>query len=263
MASFSSIFQWTTEPIIFFLDCVLLFLLFRKKLYRQLKFFCVYIVILCLLEPAGFWISFLPWFLSPAWSTTYWSIQFVLSLLRLLTIAEISRRSLVAYPAVWSFGWRMLSAAAAILFSWTAYSAFKGRHHFRIFIAVGGQRFEIMQVILLLLVLFLGVYYHVRISQLNRMILIGICIFSAIQIANDPLLLAKIPADSVFGYIRPGSFLIPMMIWTYAVWRWGGTSTAPPDLISQEKYDELSPQIHDRLQELNDKLSDLTGKRRR
>jgi hypothetical protein len=263
MASFSSIFNWATEPLIICLDFALLVLLIRRKLYRKLLFFFAYVVLLSVQEPVGWWISFLPWSRSPTWSTTYWSIQFFLSLLRLLTIAEISRRSLISYPAVWSFGWRMLSAAAAILVAWTAYSAFQSRHHFRIFIAVGGQRFETMQAILLLLLLFLGVYYRVQISQLYRMILIGICIYSAIQIANNPLLLAKIPADSVFGYIRRGSFLIPMVIWTYAVWRWGGTSSTPPDLISQEKYDELSPQIHDRLKELNDKLSDLTGARRR
>lgn len=263
MASFSSIFNWATGPFGIGLELALFVLSIRYKLYRKLIFFFAYIVLLGAQEPVIWWVSYLPWFNSTAWGNTYWSIQLCLSLLRLLTIAEISRRSLVPYPAVWSMGWRLLSAAAAILLAWTAYSAFQGRHHFRIFIAGGFQRFETMQAILLLLLLFLGVYYRVRISQLYRLILIGICIYSAIQIANNPLLLAKIPADSVWQYIYRGSFLIPMVIWTYAVWRWGGTSTTPPDLISQEKYDELSPQIHDRLKELNDKLSDLTGNRRR
>lgn len=258
MASFSSIFQWTTEPLTLCLEWTLLFLSLKNKIYRQLKFFSAYILVLCVQEPVGLWISSLPWFRSTAWNNTYWSIQLCLSVLRLLTIAEISRRSLIAYPAVWNFGWRLLSFAAAILVSWTAFSAFRGRHYIRIFVAVVGQRFETMQAVLLLLLLFLGVYYRVRISQLYRLILIGICIYSAIQIANNPLLLAKIPADSVFGYIRRGSFLIPMVIWTYAVWRWGGTSSSPPDLISQEKYDDLSPQIHNRLRELNDKLADLS-----
>jgi hypothetical protein len=263
MANFSTIFGWATGPLIACLDFALLVLSIRRKLYQKLVFFFSYVVLLSAQEPVIWWVSSLPWFYSDAWRNTYWSIQLCLSILRLLTIAEISRRSLIAYPAVWNFGWRLLSAAAAILLSWTAFSAFHGRHYIRIFIAVGGQRFEMMQAVLLLLLLFLGVYYRVRISQFYRLILIGICIYSAIQIANDPLLLTKVPADSVWEYIRRGSFLIPMVIWTYAVWRWGGTSTNPPELISQEKYDQLSPQIQDRLQELNDKLSDLTGKRRR
>lgn len=263
MVSFPSIFYWATVPLNFCLEFALLFLSFRRKLYRKLVFFFAYVVLLAVQEPVTWWVSYSPWYYSNAWGNTFWSIQFVLSLLRLLTIAEISRRSLRSYPAVWSLSWRVLSAVATLLMTWTAYSALRGPYYIRLFVAIGGRRFETMQAVLLLLLLFLGVYYGVRISQLYRLILIGICIYSAIQIATNQLLLAKIPADSIFEYIRRGSFLIPMAIWTYAAWRWGAASTAPPDLISQEKYDEMSPQIHDRLRDLNDKLSDLTGKRRR
>jgi hypothetical protein len=68
--------------------------------------------------------------------------------------------------------------------------------------------------------------------------------------------------DSIFGYIRRGSFLVASLIWTYALWRWGTISNTPPELISQGKYDDVSPQVHDRLRQLNGKLSDLIGKRR-
>jgi type VI protein secretion system component VasK len=115
-----------------------------------------------------------------------------------------------------------------------------------------------MQALLLLLVLLLGVYYQVRISHMYRLILIGFCVYSAVQVANNQfLLLNNAPGDSVFGYIRKGSFLIALAIWTYAVWRWGADSTTPHNLISQSQYNELSPQIHDRLRELNDKLAKL------
>jgi hypothetical protein len=209
------------------------------------------------------WVSYLPYYNSAGYRYVYWSSQFLLSALRLLTIAEIARRSLRDYPAVWALAWRTLSVAALFLLSWTSYSAIQQLHHFRRFLAVPGQRLESMEAILLLVVLFLGVYYRVRISPLYRWILVGICIYSAIQVANNPiLLLNKLAADSVFIYIRRGSFLLPLAIWTYAVWRWGASSTTPPDLISQERYDALSPEIHDRLRELNDKLSDFMGKHR-
>ena len=137
-------------------------------------------------------------------------------------------------------------------------------HHFRQFIAAADQRFEFMQAIPLLLLLLLGAYYRVRISPLYRLILIGICIYSSVEVANSQFFAAKIiPGVTIFGYIRHGVFPIVLVIWTYAVWRWSATSTRPPDLISQEEYDSLSPQIHDRLRELNDRLSDLMGKRGR
>jgi len=263
MVSFSAIYQWASSPIDI-LEVTLLVVACRRRLYKRLAFFFAYVVLVPVWEIGEWWVSFTPWFYSVSYGYVFWSTQFVLSLLRLLTIGEIARRSLRGYPAVWTFAWRALSIAALLLFSWTTYSAFQYAHHFRRFLAIGGQRFEFMQAILLLLLLFLGVYYRVQVSRLYRWILIGICIYSSVQIANNQfLLLNKLSADSIFTYIRRGSFIAPVAIWTYAVWRWGNTPAQPPELISQSAYDKISPEIHDRLRELNDKLADLTGKRRR
>jgi hypothetical protein len=261
MTSFSSVFQWATEPAIICLYLGLIFFAITRRLDRQLKFFSVYIVIASLLEIFGWWATYSPWHSQSTYRYAYWSVQFVLSLLRLLTIAEISRRSLRGYPAVWAFASRLLITVAVILLAWTTSSAIGNVHHFRRFITAGDQRFECMQAILLLLVLAIGAYYHIEIPPLYRLILVGIGIYSAIQVANDQI--AFLNTSSVFDYIRRGTFPIALAIWTYAVWRWGSSPDAVPDRISQEKYDQLSPQIHDRLRELNDKLSDLTGKRRR
>ncbi len=234
---------------------------YRRRLYRQLVFFSIYIVVLNLYDAVNEWVSFLPLFKTLVWNYVYWSAQFVFALLRLLTIAEISRRSLRGYPAVWGFAWRLMSAAAVILLAWTTDSAIQNAHHMRKFIAVVGQRFEFMEAILLLLLLLLGVYYHVRISPLYRWILIGICIYSALLVANGQFWLIKTGLGVlIFAYVRRAAFLVPLVMWTYAVWRWGAGSDAPPDLIPQATYDDLSPQIHDRLKDLNDKLNKL-GKR--
>jgi hypothetical protein len=257
MLSFSAIYQWATAPTSI-LEVALVIIAWKRKLYRQLTFFFPYIILLPLTEIGQWWVSVTPWYYSESYSYVYWSAQFVLSLLRLLTIGEIARRSLRGYPAIWAFAWRTLSVVALLLLSWTTYSGFQNSHHFRKFLAIPGERFEFMQAILLLLLLSFGVYYRVQISRLYRWILIGICIYSSIQVADSQILfLNNPPADSIFSYIRRVSFMVPMAIWTYAVWRWGADSTTPPDLISQSQYDELSPQIHDRLRDLNDKLSKL------
>jgi hypothetical protein len=266
MATFSSLFTSLTGPCSIALELALLVVSFKRKLYRQLVFFSAYVVLLAIYDPIDHWIGHYHYsfFSSAAYNYIYWSTQLALSLLRLLTIAEISRRSLRGYPAVWAFGWRLLSGVGVLLLSWTIYSAMLRRHHFRQFISVADQRFELMQAILLLLLFFLGAYYRVRISALFRLILIGICIYSAVEVANSQLFdLKSILAVPIFGYIRRSLSPVSVAIWTYAVWRWGATSNTTPDLISQEKYDKFSPQIHDRLRQLNDKLTDLTGERRK
>jgi hypothetical protein len=264
MVTFASVFQTVMAPTSICLELTLLFVAWRCRLYRQLTFFSAYIVLVTVEELSGWWVSKTPWFYSGAFLYIYWYSQLVLSLLRLLTIAEIAKRSLRGYPAIWTLAWEILSAATLILLSWTTYSVVPYVHHVRRFIAVGGQRFELMQAILLLLVLVFGAYYHVRVPALYRLVLIGICIYSVVEVANSQMyLLRSALADSIFGYIRQGSYPISLAIWTYAVWRYGSSSNTPPELISQAAYDELSPQIHDRMRDLNDNLSDFMGKRRR
>jgi hypothetical protein len=264
LVTFSSIFDSVTAPTSIFLEWALLLISYRRRLYRQLTFFSIYVVVLAVYDGVNEWVSFLPLFKTLTWNYVYWSAQFAFALLRLLTIAEITRRGLRGYPAVWGSAWRLMSAAAVILLAWTTDSAIQNAHHMRKFIAVAGQRFEFMEAILLLLLLLLGAYYHVRISPLYRWILIGICIYSALLVANGQFwLLRTILGNLIFADVRRGAFLVPLVMWTYAVWRWGNAPTQPPELISQSEYDNISPQIHDRLRELNDKLTDLGVKRRR
>jgi hypothetical protein len=264
MVKFSSVFLWATAPTTICLELGLLFIAYRRRLYRQLVFFSAYIVVTTVAELGGWWVIYSPWHETERWRYVYWSLQFALSLLRLLTIAEISRRSLGKYPLVWTFASRFLAAVAAILLFWTARSAIQNLHHFRKFIMAGDQRFECMQAILLLVLLMVVVYYRVALSPLFRLVLIGIGIYSSLQVANDQLgIINVMQPNSILDYIRRGTYIIPLSMWVYAVWRWGANSNTQPKLLSQSAYDDLSPQIHDRLRELNDKLSDLVGKRPR
>jgi hypothetical protein len=259
MVTFSTLFVWVTAPATFFLEFAFLFFAYRRKLYRQLLFLPVYVVSATASEVCGWAITYSSWYRSTAWLYFYWSVQFALSILRLLTIAEISLRTLRAYPAVWTFTSRLLTAAAATLMFWTIHSSIQNRQHFRVFILSGSLRFEFMQAVLLLLFLLLVTYYRVPLSPLYRLVLIGAGVYSSIQVAANQFgIIRGAPPNSVTDYIRRGTYMIPIAVWTYAAWRWGATSQTPPELIAQSTYDDLSPQIHDRLRELNDKLAKLS-----
>jgi hypothetical protein len=54
-----------------------------------------------------------------------------------------------------------------------------------------------------------------------------------------------------------------LVIWAYAVWHWSGVPETPPKLISQAAYDDIYPQIHHRLRDLNFKLASLFAGQRR
>jgi len=264
MVTFSTLFVWITAPATFCLELTFLVLAYGKKLYRQLFFLTVYVACVAAIDVVAWWVTYSRLYGSVPWRYFYWSFQFLLSLLRLLTISEISWRTLRVYPAIWTFAWRLLTAAAAVLMFWTIHTAVQNRAHFRVFILSGSLRFEFMQAILLLLFFLLVTYYHIALSPLYRLVLIGTGVYSSIQVATNQLgIIGGAPPNSIPDYIRRGTYIIPVVIWVYAAWCWGTTPDSSPDLISQEKYDDLSPQIHDRLRRLNDKLSDMTGKGRR
>jgi hypothetical protein len=258
METFLAVFDWAIY-IVFFVCCpATLFFIFRRKLYKRLIFFTAFQILL--LAWAILWtcVSGTPAFTSPIWFNIYWGVQSAISILKLFTIAEISNRVLHEYPAIRVLATGLLGGTTAILLFWTADSAIHNVHHIRRFILLGNQRFEFMLTVLLLIVLMIGAYYRIQIPSLYRLILIGIGIYSSIQVANNELAIhiAIIPG-SIFDYMRRAPSTISNVIWAYAVWRCSPVPDAKPDLISQATYDDLSPQIHERLRELNDKLAGL------
>jgi hypothetical protein len=258
MLTFSSIFTWVNSTIACSLEIALLFLVIRRHLYRRLLLFSVYLILLPGWDMLAGWMAHTSSFYRPVWFRVYWSGDFVFSTLLLLSIAEICRRNLRGYPTVWTFAVRLLTLVATILVSWTTYTAVHNVHHVRLLIITGEQRFECMQMILLLLILSVSTYYRMQIPPLHRLVLIGIGVYSSLEAANDQIgLLKTLPLDSFFDYARRGFFTFALAIWAYAVWRWGASTIEQPELIAQATYEDMSPQIHDQLRDLNNIVLEL------
>ena len=240
----------------------LLVIALHRNLFQKMKFLVIYVIVANLETVPFLWIGQRPLPLTHPrfflYFYSYWISAFVLSFLRLLIIIEICERILVGYPAIRSFAWRILIGLAMVLFSGTAYYSARNAHHLRTLITMGQQATDTSLAVLLLTLLGIGVYYRIRVPPLYKLVLIGSCIYSTEQLVTnrvDRYLSAStnFPLDLVQRFAYVGM----LSIWLWAVWRWGKSSTPPPDLVSQATYDELSPQIHDRLRELNDKLAKL------
>lgn len=244
------------------LDLALFGLVFRKKLHRKLTVFAVYFILMGPWQYLWVWASNTPKLYEVSWIYFYWASQFVFSVLRLLAIMEICWRALHEYSVVWKFTVRTLGVTFVFLLLWTTSSAIRNSHVFQAFISKGLQRFEFTQAVLLLAILFVGSYYNIIVPPLYRWMLAGSGVFSSIQVANYQLgLNTKYPPNSIFDFVGRYSFAAVLMLWTWAIWRWADDSTMSPKLISQQSYDELSPQIHNRLRGLNDRLAGLLDRR--
>jgi len=222
------------------LDLALFVLVFRKKLYGKLIVFALYFTLLGPWQYIWIWASNTPRLYLVTWIYFFWASQFAFSVLRLLAITEICWRALHEYSVVWKLTLRILGVALVFLLSWTTSSAINNSHVFRAFISKGLQRFEFMQAVLLLAILFVGTYYSIVVPPLYRWMLAGAGVFSAIQVANYELgLNTKYPPNSIYDFVERYTFAAVLMLWAWAIWRWADDSTMSPRLISQQSYDEL------------------------
>jgi len=242
-------------------DCLqvaLLFFVIFRKAYRHLAFLAAYIFVLIPRDVIWQWIGHSP-HLHDRWAFYFYYISNgILYSLRLLLIVEIARRALREYPAVCHFSWRILTFIGIAFAAWGAHAAIQNLYSTQQFTLTIERFYSITQAVLLLLVLSIGLYYQIPVSHFFRLILAGICIYSAVQVVNTELgrYIPK-PALSTFDFIDRYSFTAMLVVWVWALWKWSPAPHRPPELMPQTAYDDLSPRVHNRLRELNDRLDSL------
>jgi len=255
----SHFIHWLGAAQIYIGDCLevlLFFLAVYKKVYRASIFFAIYIYIVVPREAVLAYISYTPYFRALWFFYFFYISDIFLNFLRLLVIVEVGVRTLRGYNAIWHFTWRTLAVVGSAVLLGGALAVLRHLHPLQQLILTAQQYLNITQDLLLFVVLAVGLYYHVNVPPLFRSIVTGICIYSAVQIFNSELgrYIAN-PTNSVFDLIQRFSFLAMLFIWVWALWKWPGTGPAARQAISQSQYEDLSPKVHDRLRELNDRLS--------
>jgi hypothetical protein len=225
---------------------------------RELRFFAAYLIFLLVRECVWYFV-----WKSPAVNTlwvfdSYWISEFVLSSLRALTIAEIIWRSLRGYPAVWDLFWRVLAATAGLLLLLSLVTAMRNVNRVAKFFYLGLQRLEFMQAILAIALLGIAAHYGIRLIPLYKFVLIGLFLYSVVQVINYEASAFNIYASKpVFDAARKISYGISIGVWTYAFARPVESASRIPQRVSPALYDQFSPEIHARLRELNSRLQGL------
>ncbi len=237
----------------------------RRRLFKQLSFLTTYICIqiprTLLLE----WFAYGPPLKTPSapyiQAYFYWTTAVLSSFLRILAIAEIGKHILTQSPAVWRLTWRLLALLGICILIWTGFGVMHNRHLIRDYVMTLEQRLNILAAFFTLAVMGIGAYYRLLINPLYRRILAASCIYSAIQLVDTELgRYTQHPSNSVFDFTQRFVFDLMMAMWAWALWKWSGASPLSQRLIPQEKYDDLSPHVHDRLREMNDRLAGLKKK---
>jgi hypothetical protein len=238
---------------------------FRRQLLRKLVFLAIYIYIQIPRDLILDWFYYRPPKIQNFLYIDiyfYWITAIILSFLRILTIAEIGKKILSQSPAVWKLGWRVLTVVAFSILVWTAFGVVHERQVLQQYILTLEQRLNILASFLTLALMGIGIYYQLLVFPLYRRVLVGSCIYSAVQLVDTELgRLTMNPSNSVFDFAQRFTFTLMIGIWAWALWKWSGAKPKTHQLIPQAQYDELSPQVHDRLRKLNDRLAGLYKQR--
>jgi hypothetical protein len=250
---------------VYSLSVTLFALVLWRNLRRRLPVFTLFVV--SFVTRDLILLSFLnrPFFFTHAWFYIYWTSEFIISAMYLFIIAEVAGLFLRDYPSIWRSASRLLAGVALIFTTWTVYSATRFWGHPRLVISFGDQRLMLTITILILLLMAIGSYYRIKLHPLYRLVLIGIGIYTSIQlVANQMEIQYRLAyLTPLWDFLRRGSFGISELIWMYAIWRWAA-ATSPAghaELITQSEYDRLSPQVHNRLQDVIQKLASLVDQR--
>jgi len=246
------------------LSLSLLALVLWRNLRRRLPVFTLFVVLFVTRDVAILFVD-RAFTYTRTWYCIFWTSEFIISVMYLFMIAEVARLFLRGYPSIWRSASRLLTAVGIVLTAWTVYSMMRFWGHLRLFFSVGDHRLTLTITILILLLMAIGSYYRLKLHPLYRLVLIGIGMYTSVQLVTNQLLIQNRLASATpfWDFLRRGSFGISELVWMYAIWRWA--AAAPPfrqsELISQSKYDHLSPQIHNRLQDVIQKLASLVDQR--
>jgi hypothetical protein len=245
-----------------FIDVLIFVLIIQKRVYRILTVFPIYLYILVPREIATICLSHTRYFYTHWFSYSFYISDAFLNLLRLLIIVEVGIRTLRQYDTIWHFTWRLLAVFGSAILLFGILEALRHLHPTQVLILTVQQYLSITQDIVLIVVLAVGWYYSVGVTPLFRSIVTGISIYAAAQIFTSELgrYIAN-PTNSIFDFIQRFSFFTMVLIWIWAIWKWPGTTAPARQTISQSQYEGLSPKVHDRLRELNDRLSGMNRKR--
>lgn len=247
---------------VYCLSSVLVLLLFSRNVARRLVFLTLFVSLCILRDTVSLFLIHTGFVRSVTWFYIYWISEVLLSGMYLCMIAEISRHFLSDYPSIRRPALRLLGVVGLALMSWTVFSAMRHVGHPVLLFMTGEQRLVLTITMVLLLLMGIVAYYRLRLPPLYRLVLIGIGIYASLEVVADQIMLKyRLGPDSICDYTRRGAFLISVVVWTYAVWRWGTASVPQRELIPQSKYDDISPQLHERLHEANLKLENLTSQR--
>jgi hypothetical protein len=239
------------------LQLIVLILLFAKGGFRKLPFFSVYVALnLCQVAFLVFVYSIWGRF-SARGTTLAWCSECVTLLAQALATTEVLKVTLRPYQGIWGLVWRALAFTSTFVVLIVALATRGAWDSAGWFELNRGYHLTFAAAVIACLLLFR--YYSVQVAAAYKMILGGFCLYSCTEILIHTVMQSLVKKafyayEPIWQASPTISFIVVLFIWVAALWKplpIEAREAAPPvDSI----YQRLSPEINERLRELNEKL---------
>jgi hypothetical protein len=231
---------------------------FRRRLYLRLPLFTAYLTLLFLRNFVLWWFYLGPGYDSRAAFDYFWVTQGLLLAARGAAIGEIAWRVLHRYRGIWTLGLLVLLITAVSLLAHAGYSALGNRSWIAPFVLTAERGLELAAVGIVVSLFYFSRYYGIRLEPVEGMVALGLGIYSAVQVINISFMREWLTRYfHWWANIRVISFLVALAIWWLALRKPLPAERPAPELLSQEIYDGLAPQVSFRLRKLNETLLEL------
>jgi hypothetical protein len=236
---------------------IVLVLLVPKGKFRKLPFFAAYIALgLCQVAfLVGLYSA--PELAKDTIRNLAWYSECITLAAQALATTEILKVTLRPYQGIWGLAWRTLaltSTVVLLLVAMATRGSWDGEKWFEI-----NRGYHLTFATAVIVCLLLIRYYSIQVPAAYKMILAGFCFYSCTEILINTVLQALLKT-SFYAY-QPIwqsstmlSFIVALSIWAAALWQPFPVEARPRTPPSDSIHQRLSPEINERLRELNEKL---------
>jgi hypothetical protein len=241
------------------LRVVLLFYIFRRRIYRLYPIFSSYLLVTLAQSVIAAW-SARHWNVnSMQYFNVAWGVQAVVVCVRWLAVVEIARRILGGYAGIWRLANGLLFLAGITIL---AYSLAVPRHRWDMSVLNADRAVELSIAVFIVGMLVFARYYRLAMTNLERQLAVGFALFSCFWVVSNSIFQGIQNASATWWeFFQILAFFATLAIWIEAARRplevpQRSTSTM---VLSPGQYVEFSRQLNVRLQKLDNRLSHLLG----
>ena len=234
---------------------LLLVLLVLRKNYREYPAFTLYVLVNMASGGAQF-LFYRSWGYSSRASWLFgWETQLAVICARASAVAEICQHILSRYRGIWALAKRIFAGCAVFVL---LYAGVAARRQWELALPSADRALELAVASVIVLLLLFARYYEVSIERTDRLLGIGLCLYSCFRVLNDTILERFLyQYTTLWSILGSVAFFVTLCVWSWAARKQRVRVDAENTQIPQGAYESMAPEINRRLRELNDVLSKI------